>query len=417
LEGLLLNNRVVITGMGVLTSLGIGKDEYWNSLVQGKSGISTVTRFDASDFPTRIAGEVKDFKPHDYMDKKEARRMDRFTQFAVAAAFLSLEDAGLDLAKEDLDRMGVILGTGIGGTETFEEQHRLLLDKGPNRVSPLFVPMMIGNMGAGQVSIQFGLKGPNLTIVNACASSANAVGEAFKLLQRGEADIILSGGAEASVTPMSMAGFCSMKAMSVQNDEPEKASRPFDFKRDGFVMSEGGGILVLERLDHALARNARIYAEVVGYGCTADAHHITAPAPEGEGARKAMAMALSDAGISPNEVNYINAHGTSTPLNDKYETMAIKNLFGDHAKSLAVSSTKSMTGHLLGASGAVEIIATALAIEDGIIPPTINYENPDPDCDLDYVPNTSRKQSVDVALSNSFGFGGHNVCIALRKYQ
>jgi 3-oxoacyl-[acyl-carrier-protein] synthase II len=412
-----LENRVVITGIGVITSLGIGKDKYWNALINGVSGISPVTRFDASDYPTRIAGEIHDFNPHDYIDKKEARRMDRFAQFAVASSALALEDAGIDLTGEDLDRVGVFLGTGIGGTESFEEQHRVLLEKGPNRVSPLFVPMMIGNMGAGQISIQFGIRGPNVTIVNACAASANAVGEAFRLLQRGEADIILSGGAEAAITPMAMAGFCSMKAMSVSNEEPEKASRPFDLNRDGFVMSEGGGVMVMETLEHAQARGAHIYAEVVGYGCTADAHHITSPSPDGEGARKSMAAALSYAGILPHEVNYINAHGTSTPLNDKYETLAIKNLFGDHAKSLAVSSTKSMTGHLLGASGAVEIIAAALTVENDIIPPTINYENPDPECDLDYVPNNCRRQSVDIALSNSFGFGGHNVTIAVRKFK
>jgi 3-oxoacyl-[acyl-carrier-protein] synthase II len=381
-----LENRVVITGMGVLSSLGIGKEAFWESLVQGRNGISTVTRFDASGYPTRIAGEVRGFDPRDYMDRKEARRMDRFTQFAVAAGMLGLQDAGIDLSRENPDRVGVFLGTGIGGTETFEEQHRILLDKGPNRISPLFVPMMIGNMGAGQVSIQFGLRGPNVTIVNACASSANAIGEAFKVLERGEADIILAGGAEAAITPMAMAGFCAMKAMSTKNDVPEKASRPFDAQRDGFVMSEGGCILILETLEHAKARGAHIYAEVIGYGCTADAYHITAPEPEGEGARKAMEMALNDAGIQPDEVNYINAHGTSTLMNDKYETLAIKKLFGEHAYSLAVSSTKSMSGHLLGASGAVEVAATALTIENGIIPPTINYETPDPDCDLDYVP-------------------------------
>jgi 3-oxoacyl-[acyl-carrier-protein] synthase II len=411
-----LENRVVITGMGVLSSLGIGKEAFWESLVQGRNGISTVTRFDASGYPTRIAGEVRGFDPRDYMDRKEARRMDRFTQFAVAAGMLGLQDAGIDLSRENPDRVGVFLGTGIGGTETFEEQHRILLDKGPNRISPLFVPMMIGNMGAGQVSIQFGLRGPNVTIVNACASSANAIGEAFKVLERGEADIILAGGAEAAITPMAMAGFCAMKAMSTKNDVPEKASRPFDAQRDGFVMSEGGCILILETLEHAKARGAHIYAEVIGYGCTADAYHITAPEPEGEGARKAMEMALNDAGIQPDEVNYINAHGTSTLMNDKYETLAIKKLFGEHAYSLAVSSTKSMSGHLLGASGAVEVAATALTIENGIIPPTINYETPDPDCDLDYVPNTSRQQPVNVALSNSFGFGGHNVSIALRSF-
>ncbi len=412
-----MENRVVITGLGVVTSLGMGKEAFWNALISGVSGISTVTRFDVTDYPTKIAGEIKDFNPQDFIDKKEARRMDRFAQFAVAGSALALEDAGLDLSRKDLDRVGVSLGTGIGGTESFEEQHRVLLDKGPGRVSPFFVPMMIGNMGAGQISIQFGIRGPNITIVNACAASANAVGEAFRILQRGKAEVMLAGGAEAAVTPMSMAGFNAMRAMSVNNEFPEKASRPFDLNRDGFVMSEGSGIMVLETLEHAEARGAHIYAEVAGYGCTADAYHITSPSPDGEGARKSMAEALGDAGILPQEVNYINAHGTSTPLNDKYETIAIKNLFGDHAPSLAVSSTKSMTGHLLGASGAVEGIASALTIENGIIPPTINYETPDPECDLDYVPNHSRQQAVEVALSNSFGFGGHNVTIAFRKFK
>lgn len=412
-----MRDRVVITGMGIISPIGTGRENFWKSLVQGKIGISAVTRFDISDYPTKIAGEVNDFDPNDYMDKKEARRMDRFTQFAVAATALSLKDSGLDLGKENLDRVGVILGTGIGGTETFEEQHKVLLEKGPNRVSPFFVPMMIGNMGAGQVSIQFGFCGPNLTIVNACASSANAVGEAFRLIQRGDAEIVFCGGAEAAITPMAMAGFCSMKAMSTNNEVPEKASRPFDAKRDGFVMGEGGGVLVLEKLEHAQARGAHIYAEVAGYGCTDDAYHITSPAPEGVGARKAMELALKDAGVAPQEVSYINAHGTSTPANDKGETQAIKALFGEHAYSLAISSTKSMAGHLLGASGAIEIMATALTIENGIIPPTINYENPDPECDLDYVPNKSREQAVEIGLSNSFGFGGHNATVAVRKFS
>jgi len=412
-----LNNRVVITGIGVISPVGIGKDKYWESVVAGKSGISRITRFDVSDYPTKIAGEVKDFNPTDYIDKKEVKRMDRFTQFAVAAGMMAIEDAGLDLEKEDKDNIGVILGTGIGGTETFEQQHEVLLKKGPNRVSPFFVPMMIGNMGAGQMSIQLGLRGPNATIVNACASGANAIGEAFKTLQRGDADVILSGGTEAAITPMSLAGFCTMKAMTTQNDEPEKASRPFDAKRDGFVLSEGAGIVVMETLEHALSRGARIYAEVVGYGCTADAYHITAPAPNGEGAMKAMQRALHDAGMKPEEIDYINAHGTSTQLNDKFETTAIKQLFGKHANSLAISSTKSMIGHLLGAAGAVEIITTILTIYTGTITPTINYENPDPECDLDYVPNTSRRASVNAALSNSLGFGGHNVTVVVRKYQ
>ncbi|NLO89583.1 MAG: beta-ketoacyl-ACP synthase II [Clostridia bacterium] len=410
-------NRVVITGIGIISPVGIGKNKFWEALVEGKSGITKITRFDVRDYPTKIAGEVKDFSPFDYIDKKEARRMDRFAQFAVAAGKMAVEDSGLDLEKIDKDRVGVILGTGIGGTETFEEQHRVLLNKGPNRVSPFFIPMMIGNMGAGQISIQLGLKGTNITIVNACASGAIAVGEAFRTLQRGDADVILSGGSEAALTPMSLAGFCTMKAMTTHNEEPQKASRPFDAKRDGFVLSEGAGIVVMETLNHALSRGARIYAEVIGYGCTADAYHITAPAPDGEGAVKAMQKALDDAGIEPKDVEYINAHGTSTQLNDKYETLAIKKVFGDHAYSLAVSSNKSMIGHLLGAAGAVEIIATVLTIYEGIIPPTINYENPDPECDLDYVPNKSRRASVNAALSNSLGFGGHNATVVVQRFK
>ena len=410
-----MKNRVVVTGIGVLAPVGIGKESYWESVTNGVSGIGPITRFDSGDYPTKIAGEVKDFNPADYMDRKEAKRMDRFTQFAVAAGSLAVKEAGLDLEKEDPDRIGVILGTGIGGTDTFETQHKVLLNKGPNRVSPFFIPMMIGNMGAGQLSIQLGLHGPNETIVNACASSANAVGQAFKALQRGDADVILGGGAEAAVTPMSLAGFCTMRAMTTQNDCPEKASRPFDANRDGFVLSEGAGVLVMETLEHALKRGAEIIAEVVGYGSTADAYHITQPSPGGEGARKAMERALEDAGLSPDQVDYINAHGTSTPLNDKFETMAIKGLFRERA--IPVSSTKSMIGHLLGAAGAVEIITTALTIATGVITPTINYENPDPECDLDYVPNDSRRKDVKIALSNSLGFGGHNATVVLRNYQ
>jgi 3-oxoacyl-[acyl-carrier-protein] synthase II len=417
LEGVTLDNRVVITGMGIISPLGIGKEKYWESLVEGKNGISTITRFDVSEYQTKIAGEVNDFNPMDYMDRKEAKRMDRFTQFAVAAGILAIEDAGINLKKENKDNIGVVFGTGIGGTETFEEQHKILQKRGPNRVSPFFVPMLICNMAAGQLSIQLGLRGPNTTIVTACASSTNAIGEAFKILQRGDAEIILSGGSEAAITPMSLAGFCSMKAMTTHNEEPEKASRPFDAQRDGFVLSEGAGVIVLETLEHAKSRGAQIYAEIAGYGCTADAYHITAPAPEGEGAMKAMERAIKDAGIKPEDVDYINAHGTSTPLNDKFETAAIKNLFGKHAYSLSVSSTKSMMGHLLGAAGVVEVIATALTINTGIVPPTINYKNPDPECDLDYVPNICRKMPVNVALSNSLGFGGHNASLVLQRYD
>lgn len=409
--------RVVVTGMGVISPVGTGLNKFWDSLVKGKSGIDKITRFDTSDLPSRIAGEVRDFNPEAYIEKKELKRLDRFTQFAISATKMALEDADLDLSTVDKTRIGVILGSGIGGNATWEEQHSILLSKGPKRVSPFFIPMMIVNMASGQVSMAFGLKGPNFTVVTACASGTNAIGEAFRTLQRGDADIIISGGTEAPITMLSLAGFSSMKALSSRNDEPSLASRPFDRERDGFVMGEGAGILVMESLDSALKRNAKIYGEVVGYGSTADAYHLTQPSSEGEGASRAMEAAISDAGISPSDVDYINAHGTSTPLNDKFETMAIKNTFGEHAYKLAVSSTKSMTGHLLGAAGAVEIVATLLSVYNDEIPPTINYENPDPECDLDYVPNRAVKRTVNIALSNSMGFGGHNACIIVKKYK
>lgn len=412
-----MTKRVVITGMGVLSPVGIGLEEFWTSLTEGKSGIGPVTHFDASNLATTIAGEVKDFDPQKYMDKKEAKRMDRFTQFAVAAAAMAMEDAGLSKNNVDCERVGVILGTGIGGTNTFEDQHRVLGTKGPGRVSPFFVPMMIANMAAGHISIALGAKGINYTVITACASGTNSVGEAFKALQRNSADVIITGGTEAAITPMAMAGFASMKAMSTRNHEPQKASRPFDAERDGFVMGEGSAILVLEALEHAKNRGAKIYAEVVGYGCSADAFHITAPAPGGEGGARAMKLAVEDAGMSSEEVDYINAHGTSTDLNDKYETLAIKTVFGDHAYKMAVSSTKSMTGHLLGAAGSVELIASVLTIKNSIIPPTINLENPDTECDLDYVPNKARIQEVNVALSNSLGFGGHNATVIVKKFK
>lgn len=409
--------RVVVTGLGIISPVGTGKEKFWSNLLAGVSGIGPVTKFDASEMPTKIAGEAKDFDVTQYLDKKEARRMDLFTQFAVAAAKMAVEDSGLDLKKVDLNRMGVILGSGIGGMETFEDQCKVLLNKGPNRISPFMIPMMIVNMAAGQISIHLGAKGPNITVVSACASGTNAVGDAFKLIQRGDAEIAITGGTEASITPLAFAGFCSMKAMSTRNDEPTKASRPFDKDRDGFIMGEGSAILVLETLEHAQKRNAPIYAEVLGYGSTADGHHITAPAPDGEGAQRAMQMAIDDAGIKPEEIDYINAHGTSTELNDKYETLAIKNVLGASAEKVLVSSTKSMTGHLLGAAGALELSAVALAIKDGVVPPTINYENPDPDCDLDYVPNEKRVKEIKYALSNSLGFGGHNATVLLGKYQ
>lgn len=412
-----MNKRVVITGMGAITPVGTGVEKFWENLISGVCGIDKISRFDPSEYNTQIAGEVNDFNATDFIDKKEARRMDRFTQFAVAATGMALKDAGLDLEKEKRDRIGVIIGSGIGGMETLWQQAQTLINRGPKRISPFFVPMMIANMGAGQVAISYGLQGPNLTAVSACASSNNAVGDAFKLLQRGDADVMITGGSEAPITQLSVAGFCAMKAMSTRNDEPQKASRPFDAERDGFIMGEGAGILVMETLEHAQARGARIYAEIVGYGSTCDAYHITAPDPEGEGAARAMQIALQDAGLRPEDVDYINAHGTSTPLNDKLETKAIKRVFGDHAKKMLVSSTKSMTGHLLGAAGAVEALVCVLSIINGVVPPTINYEVPDPECDLDYVPNKARKKEVKVAMSNSLGFGGHNVTTVFKKYE
>lgn len=412
-----MKKRVVITGLGAITPVGIGTENFWQSLIAGKSGIDRITRFDPTDYSTQIAGEVKGFEPAQYIDKKEAKRMDRCTQFAVAAAKMAFEDAGIDFEKEDLSRIGTLIGTGIGGMDTLHDQFKTLFDKGPGRISPFFVPMMIANMPAGQTSITFGLQGPCSCVVTACATGTNAIGDAFKVIQRGDADVMVAGGTEAAISPTAVAGFCAMKAMSTRNDEPQKASRPFDKDREGFVMGEGAGIVVLETLEHALARGAKIYAEVVGYGTNADAYHITAPAPEGAQAAKCMEMALKDAGIEPSGIDYINAHGTSTPLNDKNETMAIKTLFGEHAKKLKVSSTKSMTGHLLGAAGGVEVIATVLTIINGVIPPTINLENQDPELDLDYVPNKAQEQVVNVALSNSFGFGGHNATILVKKYQ
>lgn len=412
-----MKKRVVITGLGAITPLGIGTEVFWESLLAGKSGITRISRFDAADYATQIAGEVKGFDPSLYIDKKEAKRMDRCTQFAIAAAKMALEDSGIDLEQEDLDRIGTIIGTGIGGMDTLHDQYKILFEKGPGRISPFFVPMMIANMPAGQTSITFGLQGPCSCVVTACATGTNSIGDAFKIIQRGGADVMVAGGTEAAVSPAAVAGFCAMKAMSTRNDEPEKASRPFDQERDGFIMGEGSGIVILESLEHAIAREAKIYAEIAGYGTNADAFHITAPAPEGAQAAKCMAMALADAGIKPEAVDYINAHGTSTPLNDKNESLAIKSLFGEHAKRLAVSSIKSMTGHLLGAAGGIEAVATALTVVNDVMPPTINYDNPDPELDLDYVPNHARGKNIRVALSNSFGFGGHNATILVKKYE
>lgn len=412
-----MKNRVVITGLGPVSPVGIGKNNFWQSLIQGKCGIDRISYFDTEKYPTKIAAEVKDFDYSNYISTKEANRMDKNTQFSIVAAMLALEDSKLKITEKDSYSAGVIIGSGIGGIGTFEKQHKILLEKGPGRVSPFFVPMMISNISAGEIAIKIGAKGPNGVITTACASSTHALGMAFKLLQHGDAQIIISGGTEAAISPMALAGFCKMKALSTQNDYPKKASKPFDRKRDGFIMGEGAGILVLETLQHAKERNANIYAEIFGFGMTADAYHITAPAPEGEAAAKAMEIALKDANIETSQIDYINAHGTSTPLNDKLETLAIKKVFGKHAYNLKVSSIKSMTGHLLGASGGVEAISTALTLNNDIIPPTINYNSPDLDCDLDYVPNKSKKEIVNYAMSNSFGFGGHNGVIVLGKYK
>ncbi len=411
-----MKRRVVITGMGAVTSLGIGAEEFWNSIKSGKSGISHVTRIDVTDFPTKVASEVKNFDPADFIDKKDARRMDRYNHFALAATKMAVENSRLDMEKVDKDRVGVLIGSGIGGIETLEEQHKVLLSKGAKRISPFFIPMMIANMASGRVAIEYGAKGYNNCVVTACATGTNAIGDAFRVIQRGDADIMITGGSEAPITPLSFAGFCAMGAMST-NEDPSTASRPFDAERDGFVMGEGAGILVIEELEHALRRGAEIIAEIVGYGCTNDAFHITAPAENGEGAAKSMQLALNDAGIKPEQISYINAHGTSTDLNDKNETAAIKTVFGEHAYKLAVSSTKSMTGHLLGAAGAIEAIVTAKVVQEGFIPPTINYKTPDPDCDLDYVPNVGRSADVEYAMSNSFGFGGHNAVLIFKKYK
>jgi len=409
--------RVVVTGVGAVTPVGNTAEEFWAALLQGKSGIGPITRFDAGPLPTKIAGEVKGFDSLRFIDKKDDRKFDPFLKYAIACAAMAVEDAGLNVERVDRTRFGVLVGSGIGGITTLLETHKVLLEKGPDRVSPFFIPMLIINMASGLISMRFGAKGPNSSIVTACATGNHAIGDAMKIIQRNDADVMIAGGSEAIILPLTFAGFCQMKAMSTRNDEPTRASRPFDAARDGFVCGEGGGLLVLESLDHALARDARIYAEVVGYGMTGDAHHMTAPDPEADGAARAMSLAVRDAGIEPSTVGYINAHGTSTPYNDKSETMAIKRVFGEHARKLAVSSTKSMTGHLLGAAGGIEAIATALAIHHGVLPPTINYENSDPDCDLDYVPNQARKQDVEIALSNAFGFGGTNATLVFRKYR
>lgn len=409
--------RVVITGIGVVTPIGSGKDKFWDALCKGENGIDRLAKFDPTPFRSQMAGEVKDFDPAQFMEPKDARRLPIFIKFALGCAIMAKEDAGLDLSSLNLSRVGVLVGSGIGGIEVIEEQHKILLERGPRRVSPFFVPFEIINMAAGQIAIQLRLRGPNLATVTACATSNHAIGEAFKMIQRGDADVMFAGGTEAALTPLSFAGFCSMKALSTRNDDPKHASRPFDGERDGFVMSEGAGVIVLESLSHALRRDARIYAELVGYGMSCDAFDMVHPDDEGEGAALSMLNAIRDAKISPREVEYINAHGTSTPIGDPVETRAIKKVFGDYARSLPVSSTKSMTGHMLGATGAVELAACLMTLEKGIIPPTINYEVPDPECDLDYVPNRARQADVRIAMSNAFGFGGHNATLIVRKFE
>lgn len=396
--------------------MGNDVETSWKNAINGVSGIGPITRVDSEEYPAKVAAELKDFNVEDYMDRKEARKMDRFTQYAVVAAKMAVQDAGLEITDDIAPRVGVWVGSGIGGLETLESQFEIFLTKGPRRVSPFFVPMMIPDMATGQISIALGAKGVNSCTVTACATGTNSIGDAFKVIQRGDADAMITGGTEAPLTRMSFAGFSANKALST-NPDPKTASRPFDKNRDGFVMGEGAGIVVLEELEHALARGARIYGEIVGYGSTGDAYHITAPAQDGEGGARAMQEAIKDAGLAPEEIDYINAHGTSTYYNDKYETMAIKTVFGEHANKLAISSTKSMTGHLLGAAGGVEAIFSVLAIKDGIIPPTINIETPDEECDLDYVPDTARKQDLNVVLSNSLGFGGHNATLIFKKYQ
>ncbi len=412
-----MKNRVVITGLGVVSPIGTGLSKFWESLANGVCGIDYVTAFDTSNFEVKIGAEVKDFDPSLYLDRKEVRRMDRVTQFAVAASKMALTDAKLTIHADNAEEIGVIIGSGIGGMKTFEEQARIFVEKGPGRVSPFFIPMMIPDMNSGCVSITTGAKGPNHTVVTACASAAHSIGDSFRIIQNGDAKVMITGGTEAAITGLSYAGFTSSGALSKNNDDPKRASRPFDLNRDGFIMGEGCGVLILEELDYALKRNASIYAELVGFGETGDAYHMTSPDPEGDGASRAMARALKDAGIGPHQISYINAHGTSTSANDKVETLAVRRVFGDFAKSVAISSTKSMTGHLLGAAGGIEAVASILAIQNRLIPPTINYQTPDPECDLDYVPNNARKAELEYVMSNSLGFGGHNACLIFRKYH
>ena len=411
-----MTDRVVVTGIGLVTPVGLNSESTWNSLVEGRSGIDYISLFDAEGYESRIAGEVDNFDASAALGRKEARRLDRFSQFACVAALEALEHANLNMEKEDADRVGVLIGSGVGGIITISDQHKILLKRGPKRVSPFLVPMMLGDMASGQVSMMIGAKGPNFSTVSACATGADSIGEALEMIRRGRADVVIAGGTEAAICEIGVAGFNSCMALSTRNEDPQGASRPFDSDRDGFVLGEGAGLLVLESLEHAEKRGANILAEMSGYGASSDAHHVTQPHPEGEGAARAMKWAIEDAGITPDKVDYINAHGTSTPLNDKYETIAMKRMYGDHAYKLAISSTKSMTGHLLGAAGAIEAAFTVLAIKNDIVPPTINIENPDPDCDLNYVPNTAKKQAVNVAMSNSLGFGGHNASLVFERF-
>ncbi|MCC3144205.1 beta-ketoacyl-ACP synthase II [Halanaerobium sp. Z-7514] len=412
-----MEKRVVITGAGVVHALATEVEEFWEKIAAGESGVSKIENFDASEFPSQIAAEIKDFDPGKYIDRKEAKRMALYSQYAIVSSLKALEDAELELTDDIAERAGVIMGSGIGGIEVFEEQVEKLHKRGPRRISPFFIPMMIANMAAGNVAIYANAKGPNMNTVTACASGTSAIGEAFETIKRGAADIMIAGGTEAAISPSALAGFGNMKALSTRNDEPQKASRPFDKDRDGFVMGEGAGVLILEELETAKARGANIIAEVVGYGASGDAYHITSPAPEGEGASRAMLAAIERSGLELNDIDYINAHGTSTPLNDEYESTAIKNVFGDHAYDLSISSSKSMTGHLLGAAGGVEALITAMAVKNDVVPPTINFNEAGEGCDLDYQPNKAGQKTIKAALSNSFGFGGQNACIIIKKYQ
>ncbi len=407
--------RVVVTGVGAVSSLGTGVDKNWSALTEGQSGIDLITRFDASDLPAQIAGEVKDFEPTDFIDKKEVKKMDLFIQYALAAADMAMADSGLKITDENAERVGVLVGSGLGGLPAIEKYHDVLNKSGYKRVSPFFIPMLIINLAPGQISIRFGAKGPNVSSVSACATGTHSIGDAYHMIKRGDADAMIAGGSESTITPLGVSGFCVMKALSTRNDDPKAASRPFDKDRDGFIMAEGAGIVILEEYESAVKRGAKIYGELCGYGLTSDAHHLTAPAPEGEGAARCMKMAMKGAGVNPEDIDYINAHGTSTPFNDLFETMAIKAALGDHAKSVMVSSTKSMTGHGLGAAGALEAVYCLKAMETGIVPPTINLQNPSEECDLDYVPNTARQADVKVAMSNSLGFGGTNATLLFKK--